>query len=140
MKTEMKNIKIVNASDTIEREFHGVKLVLARYKRSDALRRMRELAPEYPNPNQLSEDDQLELAARAMVGTVLVGWDNFYLNGELLEYSHENAEALMINDEDAREFVSEIAMNLDEFLVKDQDNMRKKSLPPSGGSLSSAAG
>lgn len=126
-------LKITKKSDTIERDYEGVTLIIAqtnnlafRNKRDKLLRALK----RNQQFSKLPAEQQDELISRAMGGTVLVGWKNFPGN---VAFSEENAEDLLINDIDAREYVSLVASDLAEFLLEEKADLQKKSATPIAG-------
>jgi len=57
-----------------------------------------------------------------MAGTLLVGWEGW----RGVEYSVENAENLLENDVDCRDFISSFAMKIENFIRKDAEDLKKK--------------
>lgn len=126
---DLSKIKIANTRETIVENFLGVQLEIAREKNDAFKRKFNALTKPYNHQVQtgtLSEEKAAELLAFAMAGTVLVGWSNFKINDQVLEYSEENAKALLANDSDCRDFVIEASADFSRFLEDAEDESEKK--------------
>jgi hypothetical protein len=121
-------LKIVDATATVTRDWQGVKLTIARRKTSSVAKKMDKLLTERGETTtaSLSDVEREEIVTRAMAGTVLVGWENFQIDGEDIPYTEENAEELLLNDEDTLEYVSIISNNLNLFVQARKEEQVKK--------------
>lgn len=106
-------IMITNANSTTKQAFKGIMLEIARSNTPEYISKLRFLTK--PFQRQIDAGDfpvekDIEITAKALAGTVLVGWQPFTMpNGDQIEYSLANAENLLINDNDCRKFVLEIS-------------------------------
>lgn len=123
----MKKIKISPFADVIKKEYEGVTLHIAPAGNIDQLRKTRALLKSRGDePSDIEIDQELQEVCEAIAGTILVGWDTFEMDGEPIEYSEENAASLLFHDPQCREFVSQVASDIENFRLKDRTNTVKK--------------
>lgn len=126
---DFSKIKIANTRETVTLDFLGVKLEIARGKNEHFKRRFTAITKPYSHQmanETISEEKSEELLAEALAGTVLIGWSNFFIDGEEFPYSEESAKSLLINDPDCRAYVLEESENLSRFLKSSEDESVKK--------------
>ena len=107
--------KKVNEGSTFS--YMGVPLVIARANNEKFKKVFRTLTKPYQREidrgsikNELAE----ELLCKALAQTILLGWDAEKMPGNF-PYTVENAESLLLNDPDCREFVMAIAKEAENF-------------------------
>jgi len=126
-------LKLTQKTETVEKDYQGVTLVIAR-SNSHAFRakfkKLRQNFKRNQDLNKLTVEQDDAIMAEAYAGTVLVGWKNF--PGDV-PFTEANAIDLLTNDIDVREFVSEVANDLSEFIIEDQADLVKKSPTPTAG-------
>jgi hypothetical protein len=122
----MKRIKISPFLDVVEKEYEGVTLRIAPAGNTDSLRKIRQLAKARGDA-EVDVDRELQDICEALAGTVLVGWEPFEMGDETIEYSDDNAAALLFHDPQCREFVAQVANDIENFRVKDRQDTLKKS-------------
>jgi len=121
--SHMKNLVISKKKESVVRSFVGVNLEIAPTNNKEMIEKYMELEKTMPNTNDEERD---ALVCKSMAGTVLVGWSNFFINGEEIEFNEENAFSLMMADIHAREFISEIASNRANFIVRADEAAKAK--------------
>jgi len=122
-------LKITRTVDTVEEEYFGVRLRIARTNSDAFVAKLRRLTKPYKRQidnGSLADDKSRRLFSEAMAGTVLVGWEGLYMDGAEVPFSEANATDLLVSDPDCREFVSQIAGSLDRFLADEQSELEKK--------------
>lgn len=129
----MSKIRITPVADTaetgVEQVYRGVKLKIARANNTRFKKIFRRLTQPYSD--QLTKgaiDEQVseEIYLQCVAETILVGWSNFKVDGEEIPYSTENALELLKNDRDCFDFVMNFANNLDNFLIRDEEELKGK--------------
>lgn len=103
-------------------EYRGVQLLVARgnnTKFKAAFRRVTKPYQREIDGGTLSEEKSSELLAEALADSVLLGWKGFLQDGKEIEYSKINAKNLLINDPDCREFISDFANDIENFIMED---------------------
>ena len=126
-------LKITQKTDTVEKDYQGVTLVIARSNNHAFRTKFKKLRQNFKRNqdlNKLTVEQDDAIMAEAYAGTVLVGWKNF--PGDV-PFTEENAIDLLTNDIDAREFVAEVANDLSEFIIEEQEALQKKSPTPTAG-------
>lgn len=126
----MKQLKITQTVDTVERDYHGVTLKIARANNSAFVQKYRTLirpVRDEMERGELSVDRDRELLCRALAGTVLVGWSGLESEGVPVDFTEENAASLLFYDVDAREFIAGVAGKVDAFLQEGTETAVKKS-------------
>ena len=139
-------MRIADPIKSVKHSFLGVTLEISRAHSPAHLARTVEITNEIKDAKGYASYDDLLAAdvrmvnARSMPGIVLVGWEDFNDgDGEPIEFTDENAVALLLDDDYAYEFVLKHALNQDQFLRRASGETKKKSLPGSSGKLSMAA-
>ena len=61
-----------------------------------------------------------------MAGTVLLGWEGFVINGKAVKFNEDNAASLIFYDELARDEISFVANNIDNFITSKNSATRGK--------------
>lgn len=129
----MSKLRITPIADTaetgVEQVYRGVKLKIARANNTRFKKIFRRLTQPYSDQlakglmdEQVSEEIYLQCVADA----ILVGWSNFKVDGDDIPYTTENAVELLRNDKDCLDFVMNFANNLDNFLIKDEEDLKGK--------------
>jgi len=134
-------MKIVNAVKTVEKDFFGVILEIARSSSAIHIAATQKAIGEIKietGREELTDEDYREVNVRSIPGTILVGWSNFNIEDQEIEYTVENAMSLLRDDEYAYEFIMRNAMMESNFFHRSQELSVKKSLTPSDGKLSTA--
>lgn len=97
-------------------EYDDAKLLVARLRQPEYRKKLRKLqAPFLPQiqRNKLGQEKSNELVCKAMVGTILQGWENIKEDGVDIEYSEDSAFSLLFKYEQFREDVIEFALSID---------------------------
>ena len=121
-------MKITHTVDTVKEDYYGVTLEIARSNNPAFRAKFRKLSKPYQrqiDAKTISDEKSTDIVCTAMAGTVLVGWSGTFPDGEEYPYSEDAAKQLLLDDQDAREFVSNIAADLSVFL-SDIHDMEKK--------------
>ncbi len=122
-------MKITQAHDTIKCDYMGIKLTIARHNNDAFKRKFRALLKPHTDEfeNDTMNDDVADIiTAESLAGTVLVGFESFMVGDDQYDYSVENAESLMRDDEDCREFVMEKSRDLKNFLMEEKASVAGK--------------
>ena len=117
-------------TEGVERDYYGVKLKIARAQNKQFAQAWRDETKGLHARGKdidLNSKEAATATKRAMAKAILVGWNNFYIDGKEIEYSEDNAFALLDNDPDVLEFVSSISNDIDEYIVDDIEALRGKS-------------
>ena len=121
-------MKITHTVDTVKEEYYGVTLEIARSNNQAFQSKFRKLTKPYRRQidnKTISDEKSVDLVCEAMAGTVLVGWSGTFPDGQQYEYSEDAAKQLLVDDQDAREFVSNIAGDLSLFLDEIHSEVKK---------------
>ena len=121
-------MKITHTVDTVKEEYYGVTLEIARSNNQAFQAKFRKLTKPYRRQidnKTISDEKSVDLVCEAMAGTVLVGWSGTFPDGQQYEYSEDAAKQLLVDDQDAREFVSNIAGDLSLFLDEIHSEVKK---------------
>lgn len=108
----------------------GVKFLIARAGNPNFLRASDKL--EAPHRKQirlgkLSTEKQIELQCRAMAEGILLDWEGIEASDGPLEYSVENAYAVLRYNVDVRDFVFEFATENENYRTEEIEATAKKS-------------
>lgn len=107
----------------------GVELTVARSGNDNFKRVFRHLSKPFQRQidNETIDEEQAEkLLCTALSQTVLVGWNAETFPGNL-EYSHENAFRLLMDDYDCRSAVLEFSRKSQNFYAQQKDDISGKS-------------
>ena len=109
----------------VEVDYYGVKLKVARSNNKQFVKHFRKATDDLRKPaGQTITNEEFEEATMfAMSRSILVGWSNFFMDGEEIEYSHDNALKLLKGDHDVREFISNFANRIDNFMIDKEDEL-----------------
>jgi len=133
--TDLKSLKITPvdaqaARDGTWTKYRGVDLKIARAGNEKFAKTFMRLSrPHRKDIQQDTIDNKIaaDIMCEALADGILVGWKNFVINDEEIEFNKENAFSLLKNDEDCRKFVQEFAQDLNNFIVADKENTVAKS-------------
>jgi hypothetical protein len=129
----MSKLRITPVADTaetgVEQVYRGVKLKIARANNTRFKKIFRRLTQPYSD--QLAKgtmDEQVseEIYLQCVADSILVDWSDFKVDGEEIHYTVENAIELLKNDKDCLDFVMAFANNLDNFLIRDEEELKGK--------------
>lgn len=77
--------------------------------------------------NALDNATAERILCGAIAEGILLDWDNFIIDGEVVEYSKENAFELMKQDSDCRDYVQEFSRDLNNYIEEDKTGLISKS-------------
>jgi len=130
----MSKLRITKIAKTAEEgrslEYRGVTLKIARANNTQFKAKFRQVTRPYKEEiDNDTIDPQLseKLMIETFASTILVGWDNFVVDGETIPYSVENAIELLTNDEDCLEFVNKQSRDINNFLENEEKDLAEKS-------------
>lgn len=109
--------------------YRGVDLLIARSNNDKFGRAFRRLMKPYKKDfekDRLDIEVSQKILASALAEGVLLGWKNFVVEGKEVQYSKENAIELLIVDRDCRDFVSDFANDLENFLSIEEEATKEK--------------
>jgi hypothetical protein len=76
--------------------------------------------------NRLDPEVQLDIMAKAMSKTLLLDWKNVVNNdGELVEYDADTAFKVLKNNSGLRQFVSDFALELENYVEETKEDLGK---------------
>ncbi len=108
-------------------EYREVKLLIARANNTKFKTAFRRITQQYDDLSNLPEERSAELLSEALAEGVLLGWKNFKINDgnveKEVEYSKINAKNLLVNDVDCREFVTDFANQIDNFIIQNRKKL-----------------
>ena len=108
-------------------EYREVKLLIARANNTKFKTAFRRITQQYEDLSNLPEEKSAELLSEALAEGVLLGWKNFKIYDanieKEVEYSKINAKNLLVNDVDCREFVTDFANQIDNFIIQDRKKL-----------------
>lgn len=108
--------------------YRGVHLTIARMGNDRYKAAFRRLINPYKKEienNTLDDDTSDEILCEALALGVLINWDAKTFPGNI-EYSKENAKDLLLNDPDCRDFVTEYANDINNFLKDEEEEITKE--------------
>ena len=121
--------------------YMGVPLRISRWGNDKFNKAFRRLSKPYKREiqnNTLDNETSEKLICRAMAETILLGWDKDK-TPDNVEYSVENAENLLLNDDDCREFIRRASSEAEAFYVQEKEEKVGNSPKPSSGTPSTAS-
>lgn len=109
------------------RTYRGVDLLIARGNNiafKSAFRKLTKPFQREIERNIISERDSENILAEALADGVLLDWKNFVINNKEVPYTKQNAKQLLINDPDCRDFVQEVANDLDNYIIEQKQDLK----------------
>ena len=106
--------------------YMGVPLRIARANNDNFKRVFRQLTKPYQrdiDKGTLDNDTAEDILCKALAQTVLLGWDETKFPGNY-PYSVDNAESLLKNDIDCRNFVTEVSQGAENFYVVNREEFK----------------
>ena len=98
-------------------EYYGVELLIARFKNERFLRKLKHLNKRKRKNLDLSDPQTEQTLIKIIADDVLLDWRNFASDGETINYTVERGIELLTNDRDCLDFISDISMDLENFLA-----------------------
>ena len=100
-------------------EYHGVQLKICRannpvFKKA-FLEHQAKLGSSSNSTEELKEKANIETLSEAISEGLLVDWQSFEVDGEVIPYSKENCKSLIVTDVDCRTFVIEYSNEMTNF-------------------------
>lgn len=129
MKMRITKIDDKAAQDGSWTEYRGVSLKIARAGNDRFAKSFLRGSRPYRKDIQANTvDDQIaeKILCEAIAEGILVDWKGFVIDDTEIEYTVENATALMRDDPDCREFVQEFSRDLNNYLTQDKDKVIEK--------------
>ena len=106
-------------------DYFGVELRIARYKISTAIEKFESISIGSKNKKRFSSNihdiETRPIMIEVLAETVLIDWRNFSFKNKKVPYSKEAAITLMTNDLDLLDFISSYSMNINNYLLEDED-------------------
>lgn len=109
--------------------YRGVELLVARMNNDVYKAAFRRLIRPYQKEvenNTLDEDTSESILSEALATGILVGWNEETFPGKV-KYSVANAKDLLLNDPDCRDFVTDFANDINNYLEEDEAVVVKES-------------
>ena len=123
----------VNESAEIEGSelnYRGVALNIARANNKNFKRMFREVLKPYKREfekGRMEDNVAEDLMIGCVAKTILVGWKNFKdTDGKEWKYTVQNAEALLRDDKDVYEAITEFSENIDNYIIEDVEETKAK--------------
>lgn len=113
----------------------GVPLVIARANNPKFKKIFRTLSRPHQRDidrGTIKEEVAESIFCKALAQGILLGWEQDKFPGKL-PYSPENAEDLLLNDEDCRSFVVEFSKTAENYFTEDKEEVLGNSSKPSAG-------
>ena len=104
--------------------YMGVPLTIARANNDKFKKLFRTLTKPYQREidrGTMSNEDAEAILCKALAQTVLLDWDQEKMPGNF-PYTKENAESLLKNDPDCREFVMSVAKEAENFYASEAED------------------
>jgi len=125
--TPVSEIAEVEGSDLV---YRGATLIVARANNKNFKRMFREvLKPHKKEFEDGRMDDNVaeDLMNGCIAKTILVGWSSFKdVTGKEWKYTVQNAEALLKDDRDAFEAITEFSENIDNYIIEQEQEVKEK--------------
>ena len=113
-----------------ELNYRGVILLVARANNKNFKHMLREVMKPYKldfEKRRMEDDVAEDLMIGCVAKTVLVGWETFIdTDGRECKYSVQNAEALLRDDKDVHEAVTEFSEDIDNYIIKGVEDTKAK--------------
>ena len=113
-----------------ELKYRGVTLVIARANNKNFKRMFREVLKPYKREfekGRMEDSVAEDLMIGCIAKTVLVGWKDFKdTDGKEWKYTVQNAEALLRDDKDAYEAITEFSENIDNYIIENVEETKAK--------------
>ena len=113
-----------------ELNYRGVALTIARANNKNFKRMFREVLKPYKREfekGRMEDSVAEDLMIGCVAKTILVGWKNFKdTDGKEWKYTHQNAEALLRDDKDAYEAITEFSENIDNYIMQSVEETKAK--------------
>lgn len=130
----MQNLRITPLDDGKVSEgtwtkYRGVSLKIARAGNDDFNRVFNALCKPYKrsiDKDTLDKDTMKEILCESLAKGILLDWKDLVINGEDIEYSTKNAQSLLNNDVDCRDFVQEFSRDIDNYIKEEVEEVREK--------------
>jgi len=129
MKIEITPIDKAHEESGAWGRYRGIPLLIARANNS----RFRAIFKKLSKPlsreiekGTISEADSEEILCESLSVGILMGWKEFEIKGEEVEYTKENAKQLLANDPDCREYVQNYSQDIDNYLKDDLEDTKEK--------------
>lgn len=110
--------------------YMGIKLIIARANNVKFKRMFREtLKPHKRDFDKgiLSEEIAEDLMTGCIAKTILVGWEDLVdKDGKEWPYTVKNAEALLSEDRDVYDAITEFSEDIDNYITKSEDDTKGK--------------
>ena len=127
-------LKITPTDSSLEKNgtktnYRGVTLIIARSNNVKFRSVFNQLSKPYRKEiqdNSINEKDSRDIMIQAFARAILVGWEDFQIDGREVPYTLKNAIDLLTNDPDCYDFVSDFSGNLSNYLVEEEDELVKK--------------
>ena len=117
--------------------YRGLTFYIARNSNQKFIKKFQALTKPYKRDIEkgtADEDTMQDIICEAMAYGILVGWEDFEIGGETVQYSRANATNLLKNDPDFRDFVSEFSKIMDNYIREEEDEVVGKSKKSTDGS------
>lgn len=133
---DVKKLKLTPTDSTKEIEgqwtsYYNVDLLIARTSKPSYTNELMRVSKSIKNKldrNAVNNDEMTEIMCRAISKHLLLGWKNFRIGEDDIEYSRENAYHLLKNDLDLRNFVLEYAEDASNYHREEIDEKVGESL------------
>jgi len=121
--------KLTLTTSGVWTKYNGTKFLVAHMSALPFQRKLARLQQPFRSKMEKGTIDpklQRDLICEAMAGTVLLDWTDVVNSaGEQVAFSEELANQVLVNQQDVRDFISEFAINLDNFREESLNEMGK---------------
>lgn len=121
------DIKLTKTDDGVWTKFAGSKLLITHISSLKFQRKLARLQQPFKHKldrGTLDPKEQRNILCEAMSGTLLRDWDDVVdSKGVKIDFSEEMASTVLKNQQDIRDFISDFAMNLDNFREEDFESL-----------------
>ncbi len=126
---DLSKIVLTKTVDTVKEVYKGVTFEIGRSGSDEFIEKMDRLRRPFKRQiekNTIPYSKLRNITAKALAGTVLLGWENFKIDGKDVPFNEENASALLFNDKETSDFIVDIASSTDVFAQEDLEELKGK--------------
>ena len=107
----------------IWQEYFGVEFRIARFRNNNFMRQLRQKSKGRRVNLDIYDAHKNKVIIEVMADTILLEWKNLFINGQEIPYNRDNAISLLTNDKDCLDFISTISMDMENYLLDDEEDL-----------------